>query len=87
VSLWRARIDLRRAASALAPRECAKLLRGLRKAFADGHRNAERYHTGARVVPFRVYDREGERCRRCRGAVVRWTQAQRSTYCCPSCQR
>jgi len=38
--------------------------------------------------PFRVYDRAGERCRRCRrGTITRIVQAGRSTYFCDSCQR
>jgi formamidopyrimidine-DNA glycosylase len=38
---------------------------------------------------FRVYDRENEPCRRttCRGTIRRQTQAGRSTFFCPSCQR
>jgi len=38
---------------------------------------------------FRVYDRENERCRsaRCGGMIKRRTQAGRSTFYCPSCQR
>jgi formamidopyrimidine-DNA glycosylase len=37
---------------------------------------------------FRVYGREGERCRRrsCRGTIRRRTQAGRSTFYCPVCQ-
>jgi formamidopyrimidine-DNA glycosylase len=38
--------------------------------------------------PFRVYDREGEPCRRRdRAPIVRITQGGRSTYYCPFCQR
>jgi formamidopyrimidine-DNA glycosylase len=39
--------------------------------------------------PFRVYDREGERCPRpgCRGTIRRIVQGGRSTYYCPVCQR
>lgn len=34
-----------------------------------------------------VYDREGERCLRCKkGTIVRIVQAQRSTFYCPKCQ-
>lgn len=42
-----------------------------------------------RAARFRVYDREGERCRRpgCTGMIVRRTQAGRSTFFCPVCQR
>jgi formamidopyrimidine-DNA glycosylase len=38
---------------------------------------------------FRVYDREAEACRRseCRGVIRRRTQAGRSTFYCPRCQR
>jgi len=38
---------------------------------------------------FRVYDREGEPCVTpgCRGTIARITQAGRSTFYCPSCQR
>jgi formamidopyrimidine-DNA glycosylase len=42
-----------------------------------------------RANPFRVYDREGERCRRkaCRGTIRRIVQSGRSTFYCPVCQR
>lgn len=38
---------------------------------------------------FRVYDREGQPCRRsrCEGVIQRRTQAGRSTFYCPVCQR
>ena len=37
--------------------------------------------------PFQVYDREGERCPRCkRGTIVREVSRGRSTYLCPTCQ-
>jgi formamidopyrimidine-DNA glycosylase len=34
----------------------------------------------------RVYGREGRPCQRCRIAIVRIVQAQRSTFFCPGCQ-
>jgi formamidopyrimidine-DNA glycosylase len=42
-----------------------------------------------RTSRFRVYDRETERCARrgCGGTIVRRTQAGRSTFFCPQCQR
>jgi len=42
-----------------------------------------------RAGRFRVYDRDGEPCRTpgCRGHVRRITQAGRSTFYCPVCQR
>jgi formamidopyrimidine-DNA glycosylase len=44
---------------------------------------------GYRSSRFRVYDREGERCRRvrCGGTIKRGTQAGRSTFYCPVCQK
>jgi formamidopyrimidine-DNA glycosylase len=45
--------------------------------------------TTYRSARFRVYDREGEPCRRsgCTGTIKRRTQAGRSTFYCPVCQR
>jgi formamidopyrimidine-DNA glycosylase len=45
--------------------------------------------TPPRSSRFRVYDRESERCRRgrCGGTIRRRTQAGRSTFYCPRCQR
>lgn len=45
--------------------------------------------TAYRSSRFRVYDREGERCPRtnCAGVIMRSTQAGRSTFYCPICQR
>jgi formamidopyrimidine-DNA glycosylase len=38
---------------------------------------------------FRVYDREGDKCRTlgCGGTVERIVQNGRSTFCCPTCQK
>lgn len=83
---WHAAIDPRTPASKLPAARVGRLLRGLRRALKDGHINAGRYHEGERTVPFKVYDREGEPCRRCDAAIARITQAGRSTYYCPGCQ-
>ena len=42
-----------------------------------------------RAARFRVYDRDGEPCRKpgCRGTIRRISQAGRSTFYCPVCQR
>jgi formamidopyrimidine-DNA glycosylase len=44
---------------------------------------------GYRSSRFRVYDREGEPCRRtgCGGTIKRRSQAGRSTFFCPVCQK
>ncbi len=83
---WLARISPRAAAARLSSARVARLLAGIRRALADGHTNAGRYHRGERTLPFNVYDREGEPCPRCRAAVARIVQAGRSTYFCPRCQ-
>jgi formamidopyrimidine-DNA glycosylase len=36
---------------------------------------------------FQVYDREGQPCPNCKGAVKRIVQTGRSTFYCPSCQK
>ena len=52
---------------------------------AIDRQTGERY----RSARFRVYDRAGERCpnRGCPGVIRRVTQAGRSTFYCPVCQR
>ena len=52
----------------------------------DRHRSHLAHDRSSR---FRVYDREGERCLRrgCGGVIRRRTQAGRSTFYCPACQR
>ena len=91
-ALHLAGISPRRRAGALAtpagaPRADAHLLAAaiqnvLRTAIA---RHARAY----RASRFRVYEREGEPCPRagCHGTVARFTQAGRSTFFCPACQR
>jgi formamidopyrimidine-DNA glycosylase len=42
---------------------------------------------GTFALALRVYDREGQACRRCSGTIRRTVQAGRSTFHCPGCQR
>jgi formamidopyrimidine-DNA glycosylase len=91
-ALHHARLSPRRRASTIAtpagaPREAAfRLAVGIKavleKAVAA---NARAYESGR----FRVYEREGKRCPRrgCGGTIRRITQAARSTYYCPVCQK
>lgn len=98
--LHRASIDPRRAASSLTSPEAERLARALLASFRYTLRTLERAQ--AKAVgkdieyveepgtrnPFKVYDRAGERCSRCkRGTIVRLVQAGRSTYFCPAHQR
>jgi formamidopyrimidine-DNA glycosylase len=91
-ALHHARLSPRRRASTIAtpagaPRDATfRLAAGvkavLQKAVAA---NARTYESGR----FRVYEREGKPCPRrgCRGIIRRITQAGRSTYFCPVCQK
>lgn len=84
---WHAKISPRAVANSLTAARTESLLKGIRTALADGHVNAGRYHKGERLIPFNVYDREGEPCLRCDTPIVRIAQAGRSTYFCRNCQR
>ncbi len=86
-ALWRARIDPAAPAQSLGEAPLRALVRGIKTAIADGFARQGRYRNGARQWPFKVYDREGRACRRCSTPVQRVTQAGRSTYFCPECQR
>jgi formamidopyrimidine-DNA glycosylase len=92
-ALHAARLSPFKRASAIAtatgaPRETATRLAAAIKQVLD---KAVDRMTGAdyRGSRFRVYDREGEPCRRrhCDGVIRRRTQAGRSTFYCPVCQR
>jgi formamidopyrimidine-DNA glycosylase len=80
-SLWASRIDPRRAAGELTAREVKRLLTSIRAVLARA--SGARYDGADR---FQVYDREGKKCRRCKGTIERITQTGRSTYFCPNCQ-
>jgi formamidopyrimidine-DNA glycosylase len=84
-ALWLARIDPRRSASSLDQGEAKRLLRAVRQVLERAQRRPATY-TSAAASRFTVYDREGERCRRCGSAIARIVQAGRSTYYCPGCQ-
>ena len=67
-------------------REAIALAAAIKAVLAAAIRRRESPYRSAR---FRVYEREGERCLRkgCRGTIRRATQAGRSTFYCPVCQR
>ena len=96
-SLFRAAIDPRRRASSLTRAEVGRLARGMR---ASIDYTLRRFQKDARDKdiryveepsgpnPFKVYDRAGEKCPRCkRGTIVRLVQAARSTFFCDRCQK
>jgi formamidopyrimidine-DNA glycosylase len=94
-SLWRARIDPRRAANSLCAAEVRRLHKGvvsvLRRALecclnpAPDFRDPDWWFTGLDRI-LAVYGREGKPCRRCERVIRRIAQAQRSTFYCPGCQ-
>jgi formamidopyrimidine-DNA glycosylase len=92
-ALHRARLSPRRRASTLAtpsgaPKPGARrLAAAIKQVLQEAiERKAMPSHRASR---FRVYDREGERCRNtgCGGTIRRLQQAGRSTFYCPDCQR
>ena len=99
-ALFRAAIDPRRRARDLAPPEVRALARGIKASIAYTLGRFEKEIAASRgrdIVyveepasfnPFKVYDRAGERCRRCRkGEIQRLVQAGRSTFYCDHHQR
>ena len=85
-ALWVARIDPRVAANSMTRARATRLLVAIRQVLEKAQRGTGRYRdTGE--GRFEVYDREGEPCSRCRTLIRRITQAGRSTYFCPHCQR
>jgi formamidopyrimidine-DNA glycosylase len=94
-SLFRARLHPLTSAAELEPAQVSGLLGSirsvLRQAIAAGgsslrdYRNADG-EPGWFRIRHRVYDREGEPCRRCRTAIEHTVVASRSTWFCPHCQ-
>jgi formamidopyrimidine-DNA glycosylase len=93
-ALHRARLSPNRRASTIAtpsgaPRAAARALAAaIRQVLTEAIARAVDPRA-SRSSRFRVYDREGEPCRRprCGGVIRRRTQAGRSTFYCPVCQR
>jgi formamidopyrimidine-DNA glycosylase len=96
-ALYRARIDPRRPGKALDRAEARRLAAGIRASLRATLNQFEHDVGDGDITyveepgtpnPFAVYDRAGERCRRCgRGTIERIVQAGRSTFFCPRCQR
>jgi formamidopyrimidine-DNA glycosylase len=63
-----------------------RLVKGVKAVLQAAIRRRESPYGSAR---FRVYERDGQRCLRsgCGGTIKRITQAGRSTFYCPRCQR
>ena len=94
-ALFRARLKPQRRAATLSRAECARLVHAVRAVLRQAIRSGGttlRDYRGADGLPgyFRqrlyVYERAGQRCRRCGTSILGLTQGQRSTYYCPQCQ-
>jgi formamidopyrimidine-DNA glycosylase len=95
-ALFRARIAPRRAARRITRAGSSALVRAiksvLRAAIKTGGTTLRDYVNAAGTPGyFRqklfVYERAGEACRICKQPVLKFTQGQRSTYWCRTCQR
>jgi formamidopyrimidine-DNA glycosylase len=97
-TLFKAGIDPRRRANSLSFKELTRLYRAIRSILAaaiehGGTSAADQAYLKPDALPghyqnfLKVYQREGEECFRCDGRVMKITQANRSTYFCPGCQK
>ena len=95
-SLFRAGINPRRPANRISMEQCKKLVvaikHTLRAAIRAGGSTLRDFvgadgNAGYFQQRYWVYDRAGERCRRCNEKVRRIVQGQRATYFCPRCQK
>lgn len=94
-SLWRARIHPMRLGANLKDKELRGLYRAVRAVLAEairfrGSSVSDYVDSDGRRGEFqrrlRVYQREGEKCSRCRAVIRRAIVAGRSSYFCPRCQ-
>ena len=95
-ALFRARISPRRAAGRISRAQATSLAKAVKEVLAGAIRiggTTLRDYVNAEGVPgyFRqrlfVYERAKQPCRVCKAPVKQFTQGQRSTYWCATCQR
>ncbi len=95
-ALFKAGVRPRRQSRTLTRQEVTRLVRAVRSVLSQAIRGGGttlRDYVGADGAPgyFRqklfVYERQGQACRKCRGAIRQLTQGQRSSYYCASCQK
>jgi formamidopyrimidine-DNA glycosylase len=91
-ALWEAKLHPLSLASRVSREKASALLRGIRKVLKAGiRRNGASidwvYRGGEYQNHFKVYQRDGEACPRCRTRIKRIVIGQRGTHFCPRCQR
>ena len=95
--LWAAGLRYDRSSESLSSQEVRRLYRAIFETLQDAikHRGSsladEQYRdvfgdVGEFQSLHKVYDREGQPCRRCRSPIVRIKTQGRSTFMCPQCQ-
>ena len=94
-SLWRARLNPRRRANSLKPREARRLHKAIVSTLsralecclhpAPDFRDPSWWFQGLDKI-LRAYGRKGKPCRRCGESIQRIAQGGRSTYYCRRCQ-
>lgn len=94
--LYHAAIHPERSVASLKTAEVAALHRGIKAILHKAIKNCGTTfsdfqstlgETGTFQRYLKVYQREGEGCKRCGGVISRALQAGRSTFCCAACQR
>src|SRR5207245_11271615 len=93
---WHARLDPRRRANQLNPREALRLHKAIVSVLARAlecclhpapdFRDPAWWFQGLETI-LRAYGREGEPCHRCAAPIRRIAQGSRSTYWCARCQK
>lgn len=95
-ALHRARINPKRMACTLSPREIANLYRSIVEVIKEGIENRGTSfrdyvdgdgRAGDYQTLLRAYNREGEKCLNCGTPIARLKVGGRSSYFCPSCQK
>ncbi len=95
-SLFRAGISPQRPAGKVTPKEAgilAAVIKDVLNAALESGGSTLRDYVRSSGDPgyfqhhFAVYDREGKPCERCKGTIIRFKQAGRSSFACDSCQK
>ncbi len=94
-AMFRARVHPARRCDTLTRREATALAQAIREVLGEAVRHRGTSFSdfmdsdgepGAHQGFLRVFQREGEKCRRCHATIARMKQGNRSTYFCPRCQ-
>jgi formamidopyrimidine-DNA glycosylase len=95
-ALFRAKIDPRRQANSLSDKEKDLLFKETKNTLSEAIKckgsSVDSYvqvsgKPGNYVRYHKVYNREGERCLKCKGIIKRIALSGRGTYFCPKCQK